>query len=72
MPFEEQQGKDVELSLGYGEQTDPVTGKEYFHHGIDLDVRCYTLAAVASGIVSGVGTTRCSASARASAMESMK
>ena len=21
MPFEEQQGKDVELSLGYGEQT---------------------------------------------------
>lgn len=55
MPFEERQGKDVELSLGYGEQTDPVTGKEYFHHGIDFDVRCYTLAAVASGIVSGVG-----------------
>ena len=26
MPFEEQQGKDVELSLGYGEQTDPATG----------------------------------------------
>jgi len=25
MPFEEQQGKDVELSLGYGEQTDPAT-----------------------------------------------
>ena len=27
MPFEEQRGKDVELSLGYGEQTDPATGE---------------------------------------------
>lgn len=27
MPFEERQGKDVKLSLGYGEQTDPATGK---------------------------------------------
>ena len=55
MPFEEQQGKNVELSLGYGEQTDPATGEKYFHHGIDFNVRCYTLSAVASGIVSGVG-----------------
>ena len=55
MPFEERLGKDVELSLGYGEQTDPATGEKYFHHGIDFDVRCYTLSAVASGIVSGVG-----------------
>ena len=69
MPFEERQGKDVELSLGYGEQTDPVTGKEYFHHGIDFDVRCYTLPAVS---FREWETTRCSASARASAMESMK
>lgn len=55
MPFEEQQGKDVELSLGYGEQTDPATGEKFFHHGIDFNVRCYTLSALASGIVSGVG-----------------
>ena len=27
MPFEERKGKDVKLSLGYGEQTDPTTGK---------------------------------------------
>ena len=47
MPFEERKGKDVKLSLGYGEQTDPTTGKTYFHHGIDFDVRCYTLAASA-------------------------
>ena len=48
MPFEEQQGKDVELSLGYGEQTDPVTGEKFFHHGIDFNVRCYMLSALAS------------------------
>ena len=55
MPFEEPQAKDVELSLGYGEQTDPETGDKFFHHGIDFNVRCYMLSAVASGIVSGVG-----------------
>ena len=55
MPFEEQQGNDVELSRGYGEQTDPVTGEKFFHHGIDFNVRCYMLSALASGIVSGVG-----------------
>lgn len=55
MPFEEPQGKDVALSLGYGEQTNPSTGEKFFHHGIDFNVKCYRLSAVASGIVSGVG-----------------
>ena len=45
----------MELSLGYGEQTDPATGEKFFHHGIDFNVRCYMLSALASGIVSGVG-----------------
>ena len=56
MPFEEPRGKDVELSLGYGEQVHPTTGEKFFHHGIDFKARCYMLSAVASGIVSGVGT----------------
>ena len=55
MPFDEPQGKDVELSLGYGEQAHPETGEKFFHHGIDFNVRCYMLSAVASGIVTGVG-----------------
>ena len=55
MPFEEPQGKDVELSLGYGEQVHPTTGEKFFHHGTDFNVRYYMLAAVADGIVSGVG-----------------
>ena len=55
MPFEAPQGEDVELSLGYGEQTHPETGEKFFHHGIDFSVRCRMLSAVADGIVSGVG-----------------
>ena len=54
MPFEEPQGKDVKMSLGYGDQAHPTTGEKFFHHGIDFNVRHYMLSAVASGIVSGV------------------
>lgn len=54
MPFEEAQGKDVEMSLGYGEQVHPTTGEKFFHHGIDFSVRCRMLSALADGIVSGV------------------
>lgn len=54
MPFEEAQGKDVEMSLGYGEQAHPATGEKFFHHGIDFNVRCCMLSALADGIVSGV------------------
>ncbi len=57
MPFEETQGKDVEMSLGYGEQTNPTTGEKFFHHGVDFNVRCYALAAVASGVVSAIANT---------------
>ena len=32
MPVEEPRGKDVELSLGYGEQVHPTTGEKFFHH----------------------------------------
>ena len=56
MPFEAPQGEDVELSLGYGEQTHPETGEQFFHHGIDFPVRYRMLAAGADGIVSGVGS----------------
>lgn len=55
MPFEEP-SKDVELSLGYGEQKHPVTGESFFHHGIDFNVSRYLLSAVADGTVSAVGS----------------
>lgn len=55
MPFAEPDGRDVSLSLGYGEQNHPESGEKFFHHGIDFDVRRYLLSAVASGVVSGIG-----------------
>ena len=36
MPFEEQPGKEVAMTLGYGEQTHPSTGEKFFHHGLDF------------------------------------
>ena len=71
MPFEEQQGKDVELSLGYGEQTDPATGEKFFHHGIDFNVRCYMLSALAA-LCLAWATIPDTASARPSATGSMR
>ena len=56
MPFEEQANKDVELSLGYGEQVHPATQQKFFHHGVDFNVHHYLLSAVASGIVMAVGS----------------
>ena len=56
MPFEEQPGKEVAMTLGYGEQTHPSTGEKFFHHGLDFMVNHYPLSAVASGTVSGVGS----------------
>ena len=55
MPFEERE-KDVELTLGYGKQKHPVTGQEFFHHGVDFNAPRYLLSAVATGTVSGMGT----------------
>ena len=54
MPFEEQDGKDVAMTLGYGEQVHPTTGEPFFHHGVDFAVDHYLLSAVASGTVSGI------------------
>ena len=54
MPFAEPDGRDVSMSLGYGEQIHPKSGEKFFHHGIDFNVRHYMLSAVAGGVVSGV------------------
>ena len=66
MPFEEPQGKDVEMSLGYGEQVHPATGEKFFHHGIDFNVRCYMLSAVPAASCQVWATTRYMAFARRS------
>ena len=57
MPFEEKDRK-VQLALGYGKQKHPKTGEDFFHHGIDFKTNNYFLAAVADGVVSGIGIDR--------------
>jgi hypothetical protein len=54
MPFAERDN-EVEMTLGYGEQTHPLTGQRFFHHGVDLKARNYPLCAVADGVICGVG-----------------
>lgn len=56
MPFREQEGRDVQMTLGYGTQINPMTKKEFFHDGVDFDVPGYMLYGLASGRVSGIGT----------------
>lgn len=45
------------MTLGYGKQIHPVTQKEFFHHGVDFATHRYILAAVADGVVSGIGSS---------------
>ncbi len=56
MPFEEQEGRNVEVTLHYGKQRHPQTGSKFFHEGIDFSANHYMLYAVADGTVSGVGS----------------
>jgi hypothetical protein len=57
MPFEEKD-RDVQLPLRYGKQKHQKTGESFFHHGIDFKTNNYFLAAVADGVVSGIGIDR--------------
>lgn len=57
MPFEEKD-RDVQLTLRYGKQKHPKTRESFFHHGIDFKTNNYFLAAVADGVVSGIGIDR--------------
>ena len=57
MPFEEKD-RDVQLTFRYGKQKHPKTGESFFHHGIDFKTNNYFLAAVADGVVSGIGIDR--------------
>lgn len=57
MPFEEKD-RDVQLTLSYGNQKHPQTGESFFHHGIDFKTNNYFLAALADGVVSGIGVDR--------------
>lgn len=56
MPFGGEDESQAEVMLDYGEQVHPATGKSFFHHGMDFVCDHQTLYALASGLVTGVGT----------------
>lgn len=57
MPFELTENEEPNITLQYGEQIHPETGNEFFHHGIDFQVRPGTwLKALATGVVSGINS----------------
>ena len=59
MPFELPETCPLEITMGYGQQTDPQSGKDFFHHGVDFKVAPHTwLKALATGVVSGIASDR--------------
>lgn len=58
MPFALQQSMDEELqvSLGFGEQTHPATGEKFSHEGVDLVCKEKPLYALATGSIIGAGS----------------
>ena len=54
MPYSSEECEPKPL-LGYGEQSNPQTGKKFFHHGLDLTANGTKLLAMATGKVSGLG-----------------
>ena len=56
MPFLMNEGEQPEVLLDYGEQTHPSSGEPSFNQGIDFACKEKPLFAVATGIVTGVGS----------------
>ena len=56
MPFLASEEQEVQVSLGYGEQTHPKTGEKFSHRGVDLICHNLPLFAMATGTVIGAGT----------------
>lgn len=57
MPFELGENEAPSISLGYGQQMHPQSETEFFHHGVDFNVRQGTwLKALATGVVSGIAS----------------
>ena len=56
MPFAAGDDEEVQVSLGFGEQTHPMTGEKFNHRGVDLICPHRPLYAIASGTVVGAGT----------------
>ena len=55
MPISDQEN-GIQILLPYGEQKNPTTGEDFFHHGVDFVTTDAPVYAMASGVVAGIGT----------------
>lgn len=56
MPFEAKEEEEIQVLLGFGEQTHPKTGEKFHHRGVDFKAQGLPLYAIATGNIVGVGT----------------
>ena len=56
MPYLVNDGEQVKVLLGYGEQLHPKNGEAFFYHGIDFETKNVPLRTVGSGFVTGVNS----------------
>lgn len=55
MPFDLGANEELNITLGFGEQTHPKTGEKFYHEGTDFFCKNKDLYAVATGIIVGAG-----------------
>lgn len=55
MPYALSNKEELQVTLGYGEQTHPATGMKFNHKGVDLSAKDKDLYALATGVIIGAG-----------------
>ena len=55
-PFVVLEDEEVSVILDYGKQINPNTGEQFFHKGLDFSAKGKNLYAMATGMVTGVGS----------------
>lgn len=55
MPFPLGENEELQTTLGYGKQRNPMTGQDFIHNGVDFAAKDKPLYAIASGVVVGMG-----------------
>lgn len=55
MPFPLEEKEELQTTLGFGEQTHPITGEKFTHKGVDFSIDTKPLYAIATGVIIGAG-----------------
>lgn len=55
MPFPLDENEELQTTLGYGKQKNPMTGQDFTHSGVDFAAKDKPLYAIATGTIIGAG-----------------